>query len=95
MVTREQVDNILNDDDRDPFQFGNKDSDYDFMAISLLREKIPSSVRKSIIQGASHDILYLCDVEDILLYLNMDDLVFLADCNVCYEEDNDCLILFV
>ena len=93
MITIEQLEKVLKDDDRSPFK--NKGVDHDVVAISLLRERIPYDKCKSIIQGASHDVLYLCDVDEVLEYLSEDDLEVLADCNVFYDEDNDSLALFV
>lgn len=92
MITREQLEEAF-DDDRNPFQ--TKDVDYDVVAISLLRERIPYDVCKSIISGSEHDVLYLCDVDNVIPYLDEGDLEVLADCNVWFDEDNDCLALFV
>ena len=69
--------------------------DHDCIAISLLRDKIPYEVCKNIIGGAGHDVLYLCDVEEALPYLNEEDLAILADCNVWVDSDNDSFALFV
>ena len=92
MITREQIE-IAFRDERNAFQ--TKGIDHDLVAITLLREKIPYEVCKSIISGAGHDVLYLCDVEDALPYLTTEDLEILADCNVWYDEDNESFALFV
>jgi hypothetical protein len=92
MITIEQVQKAFGDV-RIPFK--NKDVDHDFVAISLLREKIPYEACHSIIQGAEHDVLYLCDVEETLNYLSEEDLDILADCNVWYDEDNRSFALYV
>ena len=91
MITREQLEKALGDD-KNPFK--NKE-DHDVKAITLLRSKIPYDICHSIIGGAEHDVLYLCDVEKVLLYLEDTDIEVLADCNVWIDEDNDSLALFV
>jgi hypothetical protein len=93
MITREQVELALGDDNKSPYKI--KNVDHSITAIWLLREKIPYEVCKSIIAGAEHDSIYLCDVEKALPYLSEADLEVLADCNLCVDEDNDCLFMFV
>jgi len=93
MVTLEQINEALGDDSKNPFQ--TKNIDYNVTAISLLRERIPYEECKSIIGGAEHDVLYLCDVEKALPYLTEKDLEILADCNVFYDEDSGSIALFV
>jgi len=92
MITIEQVQEAFGDN-KDPYK--TKDVDHDYIAISLLRERIPYEVCHSIIQGAEHDVLYLCDVDEALNYLSKEDLDILADCNVWYEEDSGSFGLFV
>ena len=92
MVTREQVDIAL--DDERKASFVTKNIDHDVKAISLLRERIPYEKCNSIIGGADHDILYLCDVEDAMPYLTEEDLVVLADCN-CFIHNEEYFALFV
>lgn len=92
MVTIEDVERFFGDNNT-PFK--TKDVDHNVVAISLLREKIPYESCKSIIQGAEHDVLYLCDVDEVLEHLSLEDLEILADCNVWYDEDNDSLALYV
>jgi len=91
MVTREQLEEIL--DNKKPFQ--TKGVDHDFVVIKLLRERIPYEVCKSIISGADHDIIYLCEVDDALEYLNESAVYALADGNVFIEDDIDSFALFV
>jgi hypothetical protein len=91
MVTKDQV-SIAFGDERKAFQVPN--IDHDFKAISLLRERIPYDVCKSIIGGASHDVIYLCDLDEAMSYISEEDLNVLADCNV-WVSDNGCLALFV
>lgn len=92
MITIEQIQEALGEDNH-PFK--TKDIDYGVVAISLLRERIPYESCKSIIQGAEHDLLYLCDVDEVLEHLSLEDLNILADCNVWYDEDTNSLALFV
>ena len=91
MITKEQIEEAF--DNGKAFQ--TKDIDHDVVAISLLRERIPYDICKSILQAAEHDVLYLCDVEDALPYLTEDDLKVLADCNMFLDEENNCFGLFV
>ncbi len=91
MITIEQIEQAFGDD-RTPFQ--TKNIDHTVTAISLLRERIPYDVCCDIVGGAAHDVLYLCDVEESLPYLNEADLEILADCNVWLDEAG-CLALFV
>jgi len=92
MITIEQI-NAAFGDGRKPFQTAN--IDHDVKAISLLRERIPYDVVKSIIGGAEHDVVYLCDVDKAIEYLSEDDLYILADCNCWIDKDNGCFALFV
>lgn len=91
MITIEQLAEAL--DDKKPFV--TKNIDYSVRVITLLRERIPYEICRSIIKGAEHDIIYLCDVDDVLPYLTKEDLVVLADCNCFIDEDGGCLALFV
>jgi hypothetical protein len=92
MITREQIETAF-DDERDVFTSG--ETDYDLKAITLLRERIPFDQCKEIIQGATHDVVYLCSVEDAMPFLSEEDLAILADCNVWLKRDADCFALFV
>lgn len=92
MIKIEQI-QLAFGDAKTPYK--NKGVDHDFVAIQLLRERIPYDRCKSIIQGAEHDVLYLCDVDEVLEYLSEEDLEVLADCNVWLDEDSDSLALFV
>lgn len=92
MVTREQIE-LAFGEDKEVFQI--KDIDHDVRAITLLRERIPYEVCKSIINAAEHDKIYLCTLEEAMPYLSEDDLSVLADCNVWIDDDLDCLALFV
>jgi len=92
MITIEQLEEAFGND-RNAFK--TKNVDHDVVAISLLRERIPYEVCKSIIGGAEHDVLWLCDVSNALPYLSESDLEILADCNVWHDSDNECLALFV
>ena len=91
MVTREQVEATFDD----KVVFTTKNIDHDFKAISLLRERIPFEVCKSIIQGCGYEKIYLSDVDKSLPYLTEEDLIVLADCNCFIDEDNDSFALFV
>lgn len=93
MVTREQIESVL--DDESKASFATKNIDHDVKAITLLRERIPYEECKSIISGAEHDVLYLCDVDKAIHYLSEEDLDVLADCNCWIDEECDCIALFV
>lgn len=93
MVTIERIQEVFGDENKKVF--ANRNEDHDVKAISLLRERIPIDACPSILQGAEHDILYLCDVEEALPYLTEEDLETLADCNVMYDEDNNSFAIFV
>jgi len=92
MITREQIE-VAFGDIRNAFK--TKNIDHDVTAITLLRERIPYEVCKSIIGGAEHDVLFLCDLKDAIPHLSEDDLGILADCNVWVDDDCDCFALFV
>lgn len=92
MITREEIEEMFGDK-RQPFK--NRNVDHDLIAITLLRERIPYEDCKSIIGGAEHDTLYLCDIEIAIKHLNIADVEILADCNVCIDNNFDCLFLFV
>jgi glycosyltransferase involved in cell wall biosynthesis len=92
MITREHLERFFNDDN---VPFKTKGIDHDIVALNLLRNRIPYDKCKTIIQGADHDQVYLCDIEECLPYLNEEDLIVLADCNLFVDKDNDCLSMFV
>jgi len=85
MVTEKQIQEMF-DEDNDNTPFQTKNVDHDVIAINLLRSRIPYKKCKSIICGADHDILYLCDIDDCLDYLTEEDLKILLDCNVILYE---------
>ena len=93
MITREQLEIALDDETKESFL--TKGIDHDVVVINLLRERIPYEACRSIIGGAEHDKLYLCDVDKSLPYLTEDDLIVLADCNAFIDDDSDSLALFV
>jgi hypothetical protein len=93
MITIEQIRKAFGDD-RTPYQI-NKNVDCGFLVISVLRERIPYEKCKRILQGAEHDILYLCDIDEAIDYLSEEDLLILADCNVRLDEDSNSFALFV
>jgi hypothetical protein len=90
MITREKIEEVLSD--KSPFK---TTGDYDVIAINLLRLRIPYDSCKSIISGAEHDVIYLCDVETALPYLDETDALILANCNVGIEKEFECFYLFV
>ena len=92
MVTLEQIELTLRNNKN---SFQTKNIDYNCTAISFLRLKIPYKNCKSIISGAEHDQLFLCDLDVVYEFLNENDLAILADCNVCYSAEYKCLFLFV
>ena len=91
MMARETLRKIFFDEE--PYKSG--PIDYEMKALNLLRNKIPYDVCKSIIGGAGHDEIYLCDVDEVLPYINEEDVLILADCNLFIDEDNDCLSMYV
>lgn len=93
MITREQLEAALNDENK--ASFVTKNVDYGVKAITLLRERIPYEECKRIIGATKPDVLYLCSVEKALPYLTEEDLVVLADCNCWLDDDIDSLALFV
>lgn len=93
MVTRDQIETALDSESKAPFV--TKNIDYDVKVITLLRERIPYEECESIITGAGHEKLYLCDVDKAIAHLTEEDLAVLADCNCWIDEDNDCIALFV
>jgi hypothetical protein len=93
MITREKLEEILDDDSKRPFQ--EKEVDYKMKALTLLREKIPYDVCGGIIVGAEHDQIYLCDLYEVLPYIDEDDAKILADCNLFIDSDCGCLSMFV
>ena len=92
MITREKLEEILGNISKNPFQ--EKGIDHKMKALTLLRDKIPYEVYKGIIGAAEHDQIYLCDIDEVLPYINEDDAKVLADCNLFIENDNDCLSMF-
>jgi hypothetical protein len=92
MITREQLETALGDDNNEVLT---QDIDHAVTAINLLRDRIPYSKVKNIIAGAEHDVVYLCDTEDCLPFLNEDDLKVLVECNVWVDNELDTLALFV
>ena len=91
MITRQQLTTALGDG-KTPFQ--TKGIDHHVTAINLLRSKIPYSDLDAIIWGADHEIIYLCDIHYALIYLDEEDLIILADCNVHITDDED-LAMFI
>jgi len=92
MITRQKLLSALDGDTKNPFQ--NKNIDHHVIAITLLRERIPYEVCKSIIATAQHGQIWLCDVDDCLPYLTDADLSVLADCNISIDGF-DSLYLFI
>ena len=92
MITREKLEEIFDNDEI--IAFREKDIDHTMKALTLLREKIPYDVCKSIIGCAEHDKIYLCDVDDVLEHINVEDAIILAECNMFLDEENDCFAMF-
>jgi len=91
MITREQLEEGLEKEN----QYGKLKEDSTIVALLLLRERIPYDVCSRIIGGAEHDVIYLCDVEYALRYLNEEDIIKLADCNIYIDSDVDSLSSFI
>ena len=92
MITREKLEEILDDDSKRSFK--EKEVDHKMKALTLLRDRIPYEVCKGIIVGAEHDQIYLCDIDEVLPYINEEDANVLADCNLFIDSDCDCLSMF-
>ena len=95
MITREQIEEAFEDEDEDRTPFTTKNVDHTVRAITLLRERIPYEECKSIIGGAMHDMIFLCDVDVAIQHISEEDLAVLVDCNCFIDEDNDCIALYV
>ncbi len=94
MITREQLETAIGED-YEHKSFTNKGIDHDLTVINLLRQRIPFEKEQSIIQGANHDVVYLIDIDIACEYLLQEDLAVLQECNVIFDEESDCLSLFV
>ena len=92
MITREKLEEILGNYSKNPFQ--EKEVDHNMKALTLLRDKIPYEVCKEIIGASDRDQIYLCDIDDVLPYINEDDAKVLADCNLFIDSDYDYLSMF-
>lgn len=92
MITREKLEEILDDDSKNPFQ--EKNVDHKMKALILLRNKIPYEACEEIIGGAGHDQIDLCDIDQVLPYIDENDAYILADCNLFINNDCDCLSMF-
>lgn len=93
MITREKLEEILDDDSKNPFQ--EKEVDHNMKALTLLRDRIPYEARKEIIVEVKYDQIYLCDIDEVLPYINEDDAKVLADCNLFIDSDCDSLSMYV
>lgn len=91
MITVEQIKEAFGDNRK---AYKNKE-DHTFKALSTLRTKIPYSDCKEIITAAEHDVIYLCNIDLVTKYLDIEDLEILADCNVCFDWSLDCLFLYI
>jgi len=85
-VSRETIEQLLDDDTKESYV--TKGVDHDMVALSLLRQRIPYDECKSIIAGAKHDVIYLCDLELVEKYLSEEDVRVLADCNLFIENES-------
>ena len=95
MITIEQLKSAIGPDAEDRHPFQNRTIDHDVTLINLLRERIPFDDEKNIIKGANHDVVYLIDIDTALKYLNEEDLLVLIECNTVFDEESDCLSLYV
>lgn len=69
--------------------------DHTMAVLSLLRDKIPYNVCKSILGAAEHDIIYLSGIAETLPYITEYELKYLIDCNVGYDKEFERFYLFV
>jgi len=90
MITLEKLSEILDGDTN--YQ---SDTDRKLLAITTLRSKIPFDVCHSIIQGADHDVVYLCDIDEALPYISEDDAKIIANGGVFIDTDSDSLSMYV
>ena len=66
----------------------------DIKAFERLQSLVPSS--GPIISGAGHDEIYLSTVpEDLAAVASEDDVIFLLNCGVSFDEDLDSFSMFV
>ena len=72
-----------------------KNADYAMVALTLLRERIPYEVCKSIIGGITGDEISLCNVDNVIPYISEEDAIVLRDCNVFFDECFDRLVMYV
>lgn len=89
MITRKRLEEIL---ENEPFKTDG--IDHNVKAISLLRKKVPYDVCPSIMCAVDYEILHLCNVEDVLPYIDEEDAAVLADCNL-FIHSTGCLSMFV
>jgi len=95
MITREKLEEILNEkEDLDNFLINEMTFDYRIKVLNLLREKIPYEVCKSIIGTSEHDQIYLCNIDDVLPYINEEDANVLEKCHLIIDDNCDCLVMF-
>jgi hypothetical protein len=87
MITLERLEEILDESPE------SKHTDRHMAALILLRDRIPYDVCKSIIIGADHDKVFLCEVEYALPYISEAD-AYILSASRCFIED-DCFSMFV
>lgn len=92
MITRERLEEILDGESRGSLY--TKGIDAQVVAIALLRERIPHEVCGAIIGAAEHDQIYLCDIDDVLPYINEEDARTLAGCRLFIDSENDCFSMW-
>jgi hypothetical protein len=92
MITREKLEEIMENASLSAYL--EEKIDHKMKALMLLRERIPYEVCRGIIGAAEHDIIYLCDIDEVIPYINEDDAKILAECNLFIDSDCDCLSMF-
>ena len=93
MITKEKLEEIMENTSSSTYL--KEEIDHKMKALILLRERIPYDVCSGIIGAAEHDQIYLCDIDNVLPYINEDDAKILAECKLFIERGCGCLSMFV
>lgn len=67
----------------------------DLCAFALLDKKFPVERELDMVSAAEHDQIWLRIQRKEIIQLTDDEILYLTRCGVMYEEDNECLSMFV
>ena len=88
-MTEERFREIMNDDDSKT-NFPKEDNA--LIGLNIIAKYLPLSG----VEGANHDVIYACDVEEIVKAgITEKDALYLREINWMIDEDCDCLACFV